>query len=280
MVDKSGKILPFGSLGKHKRNAFSDANVCLFVFDCLHFNGENLMDKPMKERRKIMEQNLTPIKNRIMFSESKDVSKSSELSSLIMSVIREGLEGLVLKDKMSVYEPGKRHWLKVKKDYLAEGAMADTADLIVLGGYFGTGSKGGIMSTFLLGVHDPATDTFLTVTKCTGLDDQTMNQVNRDLAVNKISKDASKVPSWLSVSRSLVPDFVVKDPKKSPVWEIMGAEFTQSESHTAGGISIRFPRVSRFRDDKDWRTANNLDRLKVKFKVFCPSVGDFGFDGL
>ena len=72
---------------------------------------------------------------------------------------------------------------------------------------------GGIMSTFLLGVHDPATDKFLTVTKCTGLDDQTMNQVNRDLDVNKISKDASKVPSWLSVSRTLVPDFVVKDPK-------------------------------------------------------------------
>ena len=41
-----------------------------------------------------------------------------------------------------VYEPGKRHWLKVKKDYLAQGAMADTADLVVLGAYFGTGNKG------------------------------------------------------------------------------------------------------------------------------------------
>lgn len=40
------------------------------------------------------------------------------------------------------YEPGKRHWLKVKKDYLNEGAMADTADLVVLGAFFGTGSKG------------------------------------------------------------------------------------------------------------------------------------------
>ena len=41
-----------------------------------------------------------------------------------------------------VYEPGKRHWLKVKKDYLAEGAMADSADLVVLGAYYGTGNKG------------------------------------------------------------------------------------------------------------------------------------------
>ena len=42
---------------------------------------------------------------------------------------------------MSTYEPGKRHWLKVKKDYLNEGAMADTADLVVLGGWYGTGNK-------------------------------------------------------------------------------------------------------------------------------------------
>ena len=41
-----------------------------------------------------------------------------------------------------MYEPGKRHWLKVKKDYLQGGAMADTADLVVLGAYYGTGNKG------------------------------------------------------------------------------------------------------------------------------------------
>ena len=45
----------------------------------------------------------------------------------------QGLEGLVIKDALSTYEPGKRHWLKVKKDYLAEGSMADSADLVVLG---------------------------------------------------------------------------------------------------------------------------------------------------
>jgi len=28
-----------------QKTAFQDANVCLFVFDCLHYNGENLMTK-------------------------------------------------------------------------------------------------------------------------------------------------------------------------------------------------------------------------------------------
>lgn len=43
---------------------------------------------------------------------------------------------------LRLHEPGKWHWLKVKKDYLNEGAMADTADLVVLGAFYGQGSKG------------------------------------------------------------------------------------------------------------------------------------------
>lgn len=62
-----------------------------------------------------------------------------------------------------MYEPSKRHWLKVKKDYLMEGTMADTADLVVLGAYYGTGKKGGLMSVFLLGCYDPQTDHWCTV---------------------------------------------------------------------------------------------------------------------
>ena len=47
------------------------------------------------------------------------------------------------------------------------------------------------------------------------------------------------------------------------MWEISGAEFSQSNVHTADGVSIRFPRVTRIRGDKDWETATNLSRLKV-----------------
>jgi DNA ligase-3 len=68
--------------------------------------------------------------------------------------------GLVLKDLKSQYEPGKRHWLKVKKDYLNEGAMADSADLVVLGAWYGSGNKGGLMSIFLMGCYDEDTKRF------------------------------------------------------------------------------------------------------------------------
>ncbi|XP_010720052.2 DNA ligase 3 [Meleagris gallopavo] len=266
--NKTGKPLPFGSLGVHKKAAFQDANVCLFVFDCIYFNDISLMDRPLRERRKFLHDNMVEIPNRILFSEMKHVTKASDLADMITRVIREGLEGLVLKDIKGNYEPGKRHWLKVKKDYLNEGAMADTADLVVLGAFYGKGSKGGMMSIFLMGCYDPKSEKWCTVTKCSGgHDDATLARLQTELDMVKISKDPSKIPSWLKINKIYYPDFIVPDPKKAPVWEITGAEFSKAEAHTADGISIRFPRCTRIRDDKDWKTATNLPQLKELYQL-------------
>ncbi|VEN47869.1 unnamed protein product [Callosobruchus maculatus] len=264
----TGKPLPFGTLGVHKKSEFKDASVCLFVFDCIYYNGESLIQKPIRERKKILHKNMTEIPNHIVFSEMEEIHDPKDLAKMIAKVLQMGLEGLVLKGLNSVYEPGKRHWLKIKKDYLFGGAMADSADLIVLGAWYGTGKKGGMMSVFLMGCYDPHTKKFRTVTKVhTGHDDQTLAQLQKELDMVKISQDASKVPNWLNCTKTMVPDFVAKDPKKQPVWEITGAEFTQiHDVHTADGISIRFPRVTRIRDDKDWETATNLDELKALYK--------------
>ncbi|NXR11066.1 DNLI3 ligase, partial [Semnornis frantzii] len=150
--------------------------------------------------------------------------KASDLADMITRVIREGLEGLVLKDIKAVgffpsfaqgnYEPGKRHWLKVKKDYLNEGAMADTADLVVLGAFYGQGSKGGMMSIFLMGCYDPKSEKWCTVTKCAGgHDDATLARLQTELDMVKISKDPSKIPRWLKINKIYYPDFIVPDPK-------------------------------------------------------------------
>ncbi|XP_072501034.1 DNA ligase 3 isoform X2 [Notamacropus eugenii] len=265
---RTSKPLPFGTLGVHKKAAFQDANVCLFVFDCIYFNDVSLMDRPLCERRKFLHDNMVEIPNRILFSEMKRVSKASDLADMINRVIREGLEGLVLKDVKGTYEPGKRHWLKVKKDYLNEGAMADTADLVVLGAFYGQGNKGGMMSIFLMGCYDPSSQKWCTVTKCSGgHDDATLARLQNELDMVKISKDPSKIPSWLKINKNYYPDFIVPDPKKAPVWEITGAEFSKAEAHTADGISIRFPRCTRIRDDKDWKSATNLPQLKELYQL-------------
>lgn len=41
----TGELLPFGTLGVHKKTQFESAEVCLFIFDCIYYNGEDLTKK-------------------------------------------------------------------------------------------------------------------------------------------------------------------------------------------------------------------------------------------
>ncbi len=50
-----------------------------------------------------------------------------------------------------------------------------------------------------------------------------------------------------------------------------GAEFSKSKQHTANGISIRFPRVTKVREDKTWKEATNLNYLTELFEKSKPS---------
>merc|ERR1719445_762105 len=128
---------------------------------------------------------MNEVGNKVKFSELTRIKTKSQLVAQIKSVLDQGLEGLVLKDLKSKYEPGKRHWLKVKKDYLNDGAMADTADLVVLGGWYGTGQKGGLISIFLMGCHDQFADRWRTVTKVHGgIDDKRLEELQDELLPN------------------------------------------------------------------------------------------------
>ncbi|ROT83431.1 heat shock protein 40 [Penaeus vannamei] len=104
-------------------------------------------------------------KNRIMLSEMVKIEQPSELEDMISRVLGDGLEGLVLKKANGEYEPGKRHWLKIKKDSIYGGAMADTLDLVVLGSWYGTGKNKGKLSVFLMGCYDKRSEAWRTVAK-------------------------------------------------------------------------------------------------------------------
>lgn len=259
----TGDLLPFGTLGKHKKEQHSTSEICLFIFDCLYFNGEDLTKKPMKERRKFLEDNLTVIKHHVQLSEYRLLKTKNDLVDMTKEVLKKGLEGLVLKGLNTVYEPGKRRWLKVKKDYLLKGAIADTADLVVLGAWYGTGKMGGQYSIFLMGCYDTKTSVWKTVTKVhSGLNDMEMERVHRKINPLMEKCDGnSKLPSWIQLNRTMIPNALAKDPSKMPVFEVTGAEFTQSDVHTASSISIRFPRITKIRKDKSPEQATSLEEL-------------------
>jgi ATP-dependent DNA ligase I len=258
------KMLPFSSLGVHKQKQFPNAQLCYFIFDIMHLDGKNTLEMPYEQRRQLLHDKFTLVSGRLALSDAKEVKTDDELQTVWKRVLTENLEGLMLKDKMDTYKPNQRHWLKLKKDYLA--GMADSADLVVLGAYYGSGAKGGLLTTYLCCVFDPTTKTFKTTCKASGgLDDATLAKLQPEMMarMKKINGDKKQVPPWLIVSSMHCPDWVATDPKIAPVWEIEGTSFSISSNHTADGISIRFPRITKFRDDKDWSTATTLDELEA-----------------
>lgn len=65
-------------------------------------------------------------------------------------------------DYNSTYEPSKRSfkWLKVKKDYIDNGGIGDSLDLVVIGANYGRGKRTGKFGVFLMACYDSDYDTF------------------------------------------------------------------------------------------------------------------------
>lgn len=159
------------------------------------------MDQPFEKRRKILEKIVTVIPNRVELSDCRLLKGEDDLREMMGEILMEDLEGIVMKGKSSVYNPDKRKWLKLKKDYLK--GMADTADLVVLGAYYGTGKFGSKMSIFLMGCYDTEDKVWKTVCKvANGFDDKEIEELQTTLKVVKVEQ-GDPLPKWLDVKSSL-----------------------------------------------------------------------------
>uniref|UniRef100_A0A7S1KS15 DNA ligase (ATP) n=1 Tax=Percolomonas cosmopolitus TaxID=63605 RepID=A0A7S1KS15_9EUKA len=267
---KTGEALPFGALGKHKRQQYGNEDECvvaIFLFDILFYEGKSLLDMPLIKRRRLLKRIITPIEHRIIICDTQLIDgpldeRESILEDRMMEMMAKNYEGLVIKDINSVYEPKARHWLKMKRMNL--DGMADTVDACVVGGYWGTGRMAGTIAVFLVAVRDPSDDTYWSICKVgNGFDDDTINELTEyfEPKMTKIQGNYSAVPDWLHTDRTHVPDLILNDPKDTKIFEVAGAEFSESRYHPCG-ISIRFPHALRIRDDKDVNTMTTVDNLK------------------
>ncbi|QKX56762.1 uncharacterized protein TRUGW13939_03869 [Talaromyces rugulosus] len=164
---------------------------------------------------------------------------------------------------LSTYEPDKRleSWLKVKKDY---SASSETLDLIPIGAWHGNGRKAKWWSPILLAVRNPETGYLEAVTKCmSGFTDK-FYQTNKD----KYAQGSENV-----ISRPSYVDYGAGEPdvwfEPQEVWEMAFADITLSPTYTAAiglvseerGLSLRFPRFLRVREDKSLEEASTSDFL-------------------
>ena len=180
---------------------------------------------------------------------------------------------------LSTYEPDKRldSWLKVKKDY---ATTSDTIDLIPIAGWHGQGRKAKWWSPILLAVRNPITGSLEAVTKCiSGFTDkfykENKERYNEDTGENLISR-----PNYIEYPGN--PD-VWFEPQE--VWEMAFADITKSPTYLAAvglvdevrGLSMRFPRFLKVREDKGIDEASTADFLaELWFKQEAKGGGGGG----
>ncbi|KAL2264105.1 hypothetical protein VTK26DRAFT_2307 [Humicola hyalothermophila] len=258
------KVLPFQQLMTRKKKDVKvedvKVKVCVFAFDLLYLNGEAIVKKSLRERRKLLHEAFQPVEGEFAFATAMNGQELDEIQSFLDESVKASCEGLMVKmldGEESGYEPSKRsrNWLKIKKDYLS--GVGDSLDLVVLGAYYGKGKRTSVYGSFLLACYNPGTDTYETVCNIgTGFSEAVLEELHASLS--EIVIDRPKPFYEHSSVGQHQPD-VWLEPRY--VWEVKTADLTLSPRYKAGckegvdpsgekGISLRFPRFIKVRDDK------------------------------
>lgn len=267
----TNKILPFQVLSTRKRKDVDEkdikVHICLFAFDLLYYNGEALITKSLAERRGIMHKHIDTIDGKFQFATAKNSSNLDELQIFLDQSVKDACEGLMVKmlhGPDSYYEPSKRsrNWLKLKKDYLA--GVGDSLDLVVIGAYIGRGKRTGGYGGFLLASYNQDTGDYETTCKIgTGFSEQDLADLHAKLSPTEIKK-AKPYFVYDTTNSNAVPD-VWFEP--TMVFEVLTADLSLSPIYKAAhqeygkGISLRFPRFLRIREDKGIEDATSSTQV-------------------
>jgi DNA ligase-4 len=270
---RDDRIVGFGGLKTHAKAHREDHNSqeCrpLFrVFDCLYLNGEALTNYSLRDRRKALDTAVKNVYRRLEIHEYKEATIAAEVEPMLRKVVAEASEGLVMKNPRSVYRLNERNndWMKVKPEYMAE--FGENLDCIVIGGYYGSGHRGGNLSSFLCGLAPPhaqgSPNPELMWSFCKvggGMTAQDYAEI-RHMTDNKWNDwDKNNPPTeWIELGgwehglQYEMPDVWIK-PSESIVLQIKAASVITGEKRYRTGCTLRFPRFTAIRKDKDWKQA-------------------------
>ena len=230
-----------------------------FVFDVLLYDTQDLLNQPLEVRRQKLISFLNKPVGCLELTPQHKVDSTDQMKRWFSQYIDANLEGIMSKKLESSYQAGSRNFSWVKFKPSALNSIEDTLDLLVLGWYQGKGKRNQFgIGAFLVGVYDKDNDHYLTVSKIgTGLTDDQW----RDLYKRCQKLKVTTKPKNYQVDKGLFCDFWLRP---SLVVEIKADEITKSPLHSSS-YALRFPRLVRFRDDKDPTQATSLSELKTIF---------------
>ena len=272
--EEPGRARPFSvlqqRLGRKKvsERMLQEIPVAYLVFDVLYADGDLLIDRPLRERARVLDGLLSKdrIHNRktlriagaqgkLTFGEDEEAgtgsiirapelhaSSAEELDELFVAAQTRGNEGLMIKDLDSTYTPGKRgkSWLKMKRELA-------TLDVVVTAVEFGHGKRVGVLSDYTFGVWNA--DKLVNIGKAySGLTDAEIAEMTRWFLDHTIEEQGFR--------RTVEPQIVL---------EVAFNNMMQSDRHDSG-YALRFPRIVRLRPDKTADEADTIERVREIFQ--------------
>jgi DNA ligase-1 len=278
--EQPGRARPFSvlqqRLGRKKVSdrMLREIPVAYLVFDVLYADGELLIDRPLRERGRVLDELLETMKD--VHHRSPDTRKKSkdlqsqlsfgmEEEKAILNVIRtpvfrarspeeledlfgaaqaRGNEGLMIKDLESAYTPGKRgkSWLKMKRELA-------TLDVVVTAVEYGHGKRVGVLSDYTFGVWDTNRDRLVNIGKAySGLTDVEIAEMTQWFLQHTMADQGFR--------RTVEPKIVL---------EVAFNNMMRSDRHDSG-YALRFPRIVRLRRDKSAEEADTIERVREIFE--------------
>ena len=208
----------------------------LFLFDALHLDGEDLIDRGGAERHQLLAA-VTPEALRVPRTVTGDPAVAT---AFLQDALARGHEGVLVKSLTAPYEAGRRGagWVKVKPRH--------TLDLVVLAAEWGHGRRQGWLSNLHLGARDPETGGWVMLGKTfKGLTDELLTWQTKKLLELEVSRNDYVV--------FVRPELVVE----------IAFDGVQTSPRYPGGLALRFARVLHYRPDKRAADADTIATVRA-----------------
>ncbi len=244
--------LPFNALQKRigrktvPKTLLRDAPVIVYAYDLLEADGVDLRQMPFADRRARLEGLLArvPTDAPVRLSPQLDFDSWEALATQRLQARGARAEGLMLKHAASPYLSGRKKgdWWKWKLDPL-------TIDAVMIYAQSGHGRRANLFTDFTFAVWQG--DDLVPFTKAySGLTDAEFRQITAWVRKNTQQR--------FDPVRQVTPEHV---------FEIAFEGIHESPRHKSG-VALRFPRMARWRQDKQVREANTLDDLRQMLEVY------------
>ena len=264
------RALPFASLQgrlgrKRVTREMREATPIVFMaFDLLYAGGEMIMEKPLYMRRLALEELVQREQPRTMIGSRSSSGPQAELqfgpspvdslARLVLAPVVQlqsvaqleqayvdararGNEGVMLKARHSIYQPGRRGlaWLKLKRELA-------TLDVVVTAAEYGHGRRAGWLSDYTFAVQDG--DVLRNVGKAySGVTDAEIARLTQFFLEHTLEDYGS-----------------IRAVEPLVVFEVAFNNVMRSDRHDSG-FALRFPRILRIRDDKPVSEIDTLERV-------------------